>query len=113
MNASSNKHDFTRRERFEKDQYRWLGLSTAIKAQTAIHHNKCVGCPKWLHSLSNGNTGKAVANFFAPASKKDVEKTLWRIVNESLLVGQYQALVTEAATESNAKRRKIAAFDFV
>lgn len=64
-------------------------------------------------TLSNGKTGKAVANFFAPARKKDLEKISWRIVNKSLLVGRYQALATGAATGSNTKRRKIAAFDLV
>jgi len=53
--------------------------------------------------------GKAIANFFTPASKKEPEKMSWRIVNDSLLIGRYRA----STPISSLKRQKIAAFDFV
>lgn len=54
-------------------------------------------------------TSKAVANFFTPLSKKELEKMSWRIVNESLLIGRCQAPKTAQLVSSG---RKVAAFDF-
>lgn len=55
-------------------------------------------------------TGKAVANFFTPSSKKEPSKMSWRIVNNSLLVGRYAASTVPSAAKG---KTKIAAFDFV
>jgi bifunctional polynucleotide phosphatase/kinase len=55
-------------------------------------------------------TGKAVANFFTPLSKKEPEKMSWRIVKDSLLIGRYTASAVRSAATG---RTKIAAFDFV
>ncbi|OCL12378.1 PNK3P-domain-containing protein [Glonium stellatum] len=57
-------------------------------------------------------TGKAVANFFTPLSKKEPEKMSWRTMNESLLVGRYQAPTATQLISLSAKGQKIAAFDF-
>ena len=56
--------------------------------------------------------GKAVANFFTPVSKKEPEKMIWRVVNDSLLVGRYGAPAAAQLAKAE-KRRRIAAFDFV
>jgi bifunctional polynucleotide phosphatase/kinase len=66
-----------------------------------------------LYWSANNYPGKAVANFFTPASKKEPEKMMWRVVNDSLLIGRYQAATVTQTAKSGAKRRKIAAFDFV
>ncbi|KAG9190633.1 bifunctional polynucleotide phosphatase/kinase [Alternaria panax] len=53
-------------------------------------------------------TSKAVANFFTPASKREPEKMVWRIVKDSLLVGRFN-IATQSAAQG---KRRIAAFDF-
>jgi hypothetical protein len=73
--------------------------------------SECDNRPKLLtHKL-----GKAIANFFTPASKKEPEKMSWRTVNDSLLIGRYRAPTTPAHQKSRSalKRQRIAAFDFV
>jgi hypothetical protein len=58
--------------------------------------------------------GKAVANFFTPASQKEPETMTWRVLNNSLLVGRYKLEISSLGSETiPPKRRKIAAFDFV
>jgi len=56
---------------------------------------------------------KAVANFFAPLSKKEPEAISWRIVNSTLLVGKYCPHPVDKAAEPPLTRRKVAAFDLV
>jgi bifunctional polynucleotide phosphatase/kinase len=46
-------------------------------------------------------------------SKKEPEKVTWRIVNQTLLVGQYKSDIQAQNSEKERKRAKIAAFDFV
>jgi len=55
-----------------------------------------------------------VTNFFKPASQKqkEPEKITWRNINNSLLIGKYQASQPVARNE-DGQRQKIAAFDFV
>jgi hypothetical protein len=60
--------------------------------------------------LLTGITGKAVASFFTPLSKKEPEKMSWRIVKDSLLVGRY---ATSAGRPAAKDKTKIAAFDLV
>jgi len=62
------------------------------------------------HQTTYTESGKAVANFFTPLSKKEPEKMTWRIVNNSLLTGRYSASTAQPASQG---KRKIAAFDFV
>ena len=52
---------------------------------------------------------KAVANFFTPTSKKEPDRLVWRVVDDSLLIGTY----TPKSDEPRSKRTKIAAFDLV
>lgn len=59
-----------------------------------------------------GRLEKAVSNFFKPASQKEPDKITWRVVNDSLLVGKYNASSVESKYAS-AQKTKIAAFDFV
>jgi bifunctional polynucleotide phosphatase/kinase len=58
-------------------------------------------------------SGKAVANFFTPASKKEPEKMSWRIVNNSLLIGRYIASTAAQSATCIKGKQEIAAFDFV
>ena len=53
-----------------------------------------------------------VANFFTPASKKEPEKTTWRVVNDSLLMARHASAEINK-TNILKKRRRIAGFDFV
>ncbi|KAL1302095.1 hypothetical protein AAFC00_002531 [Neodothiora populina] len=53
-------------------------------------------------------TNSAIANFFKPASQKEPDKTTWRVVDNSLLVCNFDK-VDEFASE---KPRKVALFDF-
>jgi len=59
------------------------------------------------------SAGKAVSNFFTPVSMKVPEKMLWRILNNSLLIGRYGAPAAAQLPILNTGKRKIAAFDFV
>ena len=63
--------------------------------------------------LTTVQSEKAIASFFTPSSKKKREKVSWRIVNESLLLARYEPDTTSKTDPPPAKRRKIAAFDFV
>ena len=54
----------------------------------------------------------AVASFFTPLSRKEPEKTSWRIVNNSLLIGRYRT-GDNNCDGPPSKRRRIAGFDFV
>ncbi|KAL9025380.1 MAG: hypothetical protein Q9196_005785, partial [Gyalolechia fulgens] len=57
-------------------------------------------------------TEKAVAGFFTPASKKEPDRTTWRIINNTLLSGRYRPSPSTEDSPQSSKRRKIAAFDF-
>ncbi|KAL8827128.1 MAG: hypothetical protein Q9191_003376 [Dirinaria sp. TL-2023a] len=54
-------------------------------------------------------TGKAIASFFTPASKKQPSQLIWRVINSSLLLGSYDP----RSGNNPPERRKIAAFDLV
>ncbi len=54
-----------------------------------------------------------MTSFFTPLSKKEPDQLSWRTVNGSLLVGRCNPHVTDKGQASDAKRRKIAAFDLV
>ncbi|MCJ1340552.1 hypothetical protein MMC09_005848 [Bachmanniomyces sp. S44760] len=73
-----------------------------------------VSPPASKRKLESTTTNKAVANFFAPASKKEPKNLTWRIVRNSLLVGCFAPTPNEASASIREpkKRRKIAAFDF-
>ncbi|KAM0795081.1 DNA kinase/phosphatase Pnk1 [Usnea florida] len=58
--------------------------------------------------VESTTTKKAISSFFTPASKKEPENIIWRILNESLLFARYQPGTTSGPPE---RRRKIAAFD--
>jgi bifunctional polynucleotide phosphatase/kinase len=55
---------------------------------------------------------RVVQNFFIPASQKIPETTTWRVVDGSLLVGQYRKPSREGEEKPGA-RKKIAGFDLV
>ncbi|KAI9714453.1 MAG: hypothetical protein M1820_000414 [Bogoriella megaspora] len=66
-----------------------------------------VSPPSLKRKFKSATTSTAVASFFTPISKKQPEKLSWRIVNQTLLVGQHGELIQPATTAV-----KIAAFDF-
>ncbi|TLD22662.1 PNK3P-domain-containing protein [Venturia nashicola] len=61
--------------------------------------------------LPSTTTQKAVSNFFKPASQKEPDKITWRVVNDSLLIGKYNASAVESK-DASLEKKKIAAFDF-
>ncbi|KAE9979636.1 hypothetical protein EG327_006934 [Venturia inaequalis] len=61
--------------------------------------------------LPSTTTQKAVSNFFKPASQREPDKITWRVVNDSLLVGKYNASSLDSK-DTSVEKRKIAAFDF-
>ncbi|RYN23509.1 hypothetical protein AA0113_g12232 [Alternaria arborescens] len=71
-------------------------------------NNKDVSPPPPKRRQQSATTSKAVANFFTPASKKEPEKMVWRIVKDSLLVGRFN-LGAQSATQG---KRRVAVFDF-
>ncbi|RYN56977.1 hypothetical protein AA0118_g7944 [Alternaria tenuissima] len=71
-------------------------------------NSKDVSPPPPKRRQQSATTSKAVANFFTPASKKEPEKLVWRIVKDSLLVGRFN-LGAQSATQG---KRRVAAFDF-
>ncbi|CAN9255143.1 unnamed protein product [Alternaria alternata] len=71
-------------------------------------NSKDVSPPPPKRRQQSATTSKAVANFFTPASKKEPEKMVWRIVKDSLLVGRFN-LGAQSATQG---KRRVAAFDF-
>jgi bifunctional polynucleotide phosphatase/kinase len=78
------------------------------KQQSTTTSKLCTNTRR-THALIH-STGKAVANFFTPLSKKEPEKMTWRVVKDSLLIGRYAALNARSAAKG---RIKIAAFDLV
>ncbi|KAL1797383.1 hypothetical protein ACET3X_003989 [Alternaria dauci] len=71
-------------------------------------NSKDVSPPPSKRRQQSATTSKAVANFFTPASKREPEKMVWRIVRDSLLVGRFN-LGAQSAAQG---KRRIAAFDF-
>ncbi|KAF7678128.1 dna kinase phosphatase pnk1 [Alternaria burnsii] len=71
-------------------------------------NSKDVSPPPPKRRQQSATTSKAVANFFTPASKKEPEKMVWRIVKDSLLVGRFN-IGAQSATQG---KRRVAAFDF-
>lgn len=61
-------------------------------------------------ALHSSTTKRVVQNFFIPASQKIPETTTWRVVDGSLLVGQYRKPSREGEEKPGA-RKKIAGFD--
>ncbi|KAI9867300.1 MAG: hypothetical protein M1813_009578 [Trichoglossum hirsutum] len=55
-------------------------------------------------------TQNAVVSFFTPASKKEPEKIIWRVINDSLLIARYNAKGTNKA-DILEKGHRIAGFD--
>ncbi|KIX04761.1 polynucleotide kinase 3'-phosphatase [Rhinocladiella mackenziei CBS 650.93] len=65
--------------------------------------------PVVKRKIESTTTNKAVASFFKPASQKEPDKLIWRTVENSLIVGRYDASSRPAPSRSLPV--KIAAFD--
>jgi hypothetical protein len=84
-------------------------LTAANEAKDRVYYNKYAPVTIALRVFGLISAGKAVANFFTPASKKTTEPVQWSIVHGTLLKGHFKKEEGEGAS----KRRKVAAFDFV
>ncbi|KAI9773844.1 MAG: hypothetical protein M1840_006069 [Geoglossum simile] len=87
---------------------------SAPMAQNGLKRRTSTGeasiSPPPLKRKQASTTQNDVANFFTPASKKEPERTTWRIVNDSLLIARHDiAEINKTSTLNN--RRRIAGFD--
>lgn len=87
--------------------------------RTSTTQDKTVSPPPTKRKLTTTTTNKAVANFFKPASEKEreVEKTTFRVLHETLLNARYDNPTNAGSgdpptSSSRSKPVKIAAFDF-
>jgi bifunctional polynucleotide phosphatase/kinase len=84
-----------------------------------LEHERAISPPSLRRKVVSGTTQTAVASFFTPTSQKLPEKVTWteRGVGDgprTLLVGRYVPAEKEGeSAKEEAKRRKVAAFDFV
>lgn len=66
----------------------------------------------WFSTRRTQNlSGKAVANFFKPASQKEADQLSWIIVQKSLIVGRYEKGLQKEKVAKSPAGHKIAAFD--
>lgn len=65
--------------------------------------------------VQSTTTKAGVADFFKPSSQKEPEKTTWRLVDKTLLVGKYLKKPTtgEGGEGTPVQSNKIAGFDLV
>lgn len=65
--------------------------------------------------VQSTTTKAEVVNFFKPSSQKEPEKTTWRLVDKTLLVGKYlsKATADEGGEGTLVQSHKIAGFDLV
>lgn len=67
--------------------------------------------------VQSAATKAEVANFFKPSSEREPEKTTWRLVAKSLLVGKYLDKTKtdegSSGTPAQLNKKKIAGFDLV
>jgi G:T/U-mismatch repair DNA glycosylase len=54
-----------------------------------------------------------VSSFFTPVSQKEPEKTIWRVMNDTLLLARHKPTREENDKLPTTKRRRVAAFDLV
>ncbi|KAL6251359.1 DNA kinase/phosphatase Pnk1 [Rhinocladiella similis] len=71
--------------------------------------NGSISPPPIKRKVESTTTNKAVASFFKPTSQKEPEKLIWRIVNNSLIVGRYDE--PKVSPQTRILPVKIAAFD--
>ena len=90
---------------------RWSSLAPTVEEKTWVYdHQYFLSLPFSSPDSTYRILDKAIANFFKPASEKEPDKTRWRVLHDTLLVGNYSP--AEGGSRAS-KRRKIAAFDFV
>ncbi|ETI22171.1 polynucleotide kinase 3'-phosphatase [Cladophialophora carrionii CBS 160.54] len=65
--------------------------------------------PLVKRKIESTTTNRAVASFFKPASQKEPEKIVWRTVENSLVIGRYDA--SNPSPQQRTLPVKIAAFD--
>ena len=64
--------------------------------------------------LTVESAGKTVANFFTPTSQKEPQQTVWRIINNSCIIGRYTPKDAQQPKPPTAgTKRRVAAFDLV
>ncbi|KAI9815120.1 MAG: hypothetical protein M1827_002963 [Pycnora praestabilis] len=87
-------------------------MGESVGSKRRLSSAGSVSPPPVKRNYQSTTTKSAVASFFTPISKKDPEKTTWRVVRDSLLVARYEKAETHSADEPVPKKRKVAAFDF-
>ncbi|KIW67445.1 polynucleotide kinase 3'-phosphatase [Phialophora macrospora] len=65
--------------------------------------------PLVKRKIESTTTNRAVASFFKPASQKEPEKVVWRTIDNSLIIGRYDA--SNPSPQQRTLPVKIAAFD--
>ncbi|KAI9874270.1 MAG: hypothetical protein M1830_009936, partial [Pleopsidium flavum] len=68
--------------------------------------------PPLKRKFESTTTKSAIASFFTPVSQKEPDKTTWRVINNSLLIGRYRLDDKDRREQPPTKRRRIAGFDF-
>lgn len=67
--------------------------------------------------VQSATTKAGVADFFKPASEKEPEKTTWKLVANTLVVGKYLNTTVadegSSSTPAQVDRKRIAGFDLV
>ncbi|RPA97951.1 PNK3P-domain-containing protein [Choiromyces venosus 120613-1] len=69
--------------------------------------------PPTKRKVQSTTTQAAVVNFFKPASKKEPERTTWKVVDDTLLVGTYfnRASPNKAKPAVPDEKRRVSGFD--
>ena len=88
---------------------RVAGMSGTPKRKP--NQTKDVSPPPAKRKVQSTTNQKQVASFFTPQSQKGPNKTVWRMVQDSLLVAKHQPEGTSRGNIGSFKRRKVAAFD--
>ncbi|KAI9780872.1 MAG: hypothetical protein M1839_006499 [Geoglossum umbratile] len=86
-----------------------LMTQSGLKRRTSTG-DASISPPPLKRKQPSTTTQNDVASFFTPASKKEPEKTTWRVISDSLLIARHDA--AEINKTSTLKRRhRIAGFD--
>jgi bifunctional polynucleotide phosphatase/kinase len=76
---------------------------------------RAISPPPIKRKIESTTTSSAISSFFKPTSQKPPDKTSWRIINDSLIIGQHTPSPAPSKSTSTPQARphpvKIAAFD--
>lgn len=86
---------------------RFYGMALGSRKRPGSEHGN-LSPPPTKRKIAATTTNSAVANFFKPVSEKPAEEITFKVLHDSLIVGQHKS----ANTLPRAKPVKVAAFDF-